>query len=169
MKDELQTAVATVRYIVQHKTQRGDVHVGMEPSQTSQTRWEWHCNTFTPSLHLVPFCRLCTAQNSLHLLNEHYTQPCSLHSLPHKRQSISAAFSSNKISQHNLKLPTYPTHPALLTVSAYKTNYTCHATNHNIMHSPCTSTCMLYIPSNTFPTAFHNPHMRTTNKQWHKM
>ena len=25
------------------------VHVGMEPSKTSQTRWEWHCNTFTPS------------------------------------------------------------------------------------------------------------------------
>ena len=27
----------------------------MEPSKTRQTRWEWQHNTFTPSLHLVPF------------------------------------------------------------------------------------------------------------------
>ena len=32
-------------------------HVGMELSKTNQTRWEWHHNTCTPSLHLVPFCR----------------------------------------------------------------------------------------------------------------
>ena len=44
-------------------------HVGMEPSKTSQTRWERHHNTFTPSLHLVPFCQLCTPQNSLHALS----------------------------------------------------------------------------------------------------
>ena len=31
----------------------------MEPSKTSQTRWERHHNTFIPSLHLVPFCQLC--------------------------------------------------------------------------------------------------------------
>ena len=24
--------------------------------KTNQTKWEWHHNTFTPSLHLVPFC-----------------------------------------------------------------------------------------------------------------
>ena len=30
------------------------VHVGMEPSKTNQTRWEWHHNTFAPPLHLVP-------------------------------------------------------------------------------------------------------------------
>ena len=35
------------------------VHVGMEPSKTDQTRWEQHHNTFTPSLHLVPFHQLC--------------------------------------------------------------------------------------------------------------
>ena len=35
------------------------MHVGMEPSETSQTRWERHHNPFTPSLHLVPFCQLC--------------------------------------------------------------------------------------------------------------
>ena len=28
------------------------VHVGMEPSKTSQTRWEWCYNTFTPFLYL---------------------------------------------------------------------------------------------------------------------
>ena len=44
------------------------MHVGMEASKTNQTRWEWHCNTFTPSLHLVPFCQLRTPQNSLHAL-----------------------------------------------------------------------------------------------------
>jgi len=44
------------------------VHVGMEASKTNQTRWKWHHNTFTPSLHLVPFCQLCTPQNSLHAL-----------------------------------------------------------------------------------------------------
>ena len=66
---------------------------------------------------------------STHSLIEHGTQNCSLHSLPHKRKSISdsATFSSNKISHHNLKLPTYHTDSALLTVSAYKTDYTCHA------------------------------------------
>ena len=41
-------------------------HVGMEPSKTSQTRCERHHNTFTPSLHLVPFCQLCTQKNFLH-------------------------------------------------------------------------------------------------------
>ena len=104
------------------------VHVGMEPSKTSQTRWEWHHNTFIPSLHLVPFCKQCpTKKLSTHSLNEHGTQHCSLHSLPHKRQPISATFSSNKISQHNVKLSTYHTDPALLMVDAYKKNYTCHA------------------------------------------
>ena len=34
-------------------------HVGMEPSKTGQTRWERHCNTFTPSLHLVPLFVNC--------------------------------------------------------------------------------------------------------------
>ena len=41
-------------------------HVGMEHSKTSRTRWEQYHNTFTPSLHLVPFCQLCTTKNSLH-------------------------------------------------------------------------------------------------------
>ena len=97
-------------------------HVGMEPSKT---RWERHHNTFTPSI--LP--TMYNKKLSTHSLNEHSTQHCSLHSLPNKRQSISdsATFSSNKIQQHNLKLPTYHTDPALLTVFAYKTDYTCHA------------------------------------------
>ena len=41
----------------------------MEASKTNQTRWEWHHNTSTPSLHLLPFCQLCTPQNSLHALS----------------------------------------------------------------------------------------------------
>ena len=150
----------------------------MESSKTGQTRWERHCNTFTQSLHLVPFCQLCTTQNST--LNEHGTQHYSLHSLPHKRQSISATFSSNKISQHKIKTPYRPSTAhsfcILHTVSAYhsfyipamlSSNYI--ASTHNIAHSPCTSTCMHYTPNNTFPTAFHNLPMHTINKQWHKM
>ena len=37
--------------------ERKQAHVGMKPSKTSQTRWERHHNSFTPSLHLVPFCQ----------------------------------------------------------------------------------------------------------------
>ena len=36
---------------------------------TELRRREWHHNTFTPSLHLVPFCQLCTLQNSIHALS----------------------------------------------------------------------------------------------------
>ena len=32
------------------------MHVGMEASKTNQTSLEGHHNTFTPFLHLVPFC-----------------------------------------------------------------------------------------------------------------
>ena len=78
-----------------------------------------------PYIQVVPFCQLCTQKDFLHALslftptlNEHVTQHCSLHSFPHKGQSISAMLSSNKI---NLKLPTYHADPVLLTVSAYKT------------------------------------------------
>ena len=36
-------------------SEQKQAHVGMEPSK-KKTRWEQHHNTFTPSLHLVPFC-----------------------------------------------------------------------------------------------------------------
>ena len=128
----------------------------MEPSKTSQTRWEQHHNTFTPSLHLVPFCQLCTPKKlSTHSQNEHDTQHWTLHSLPHKRQSISTTFSTNKISQRNLNsqhtiqtqhcshfVHTSQTIPAVLSK-----NYI--ASTHNITHSPCTSTCTTHpaLPS----------------------
>ena len=97
--------------------------------KTSQTSWD---DTFTLSLPLVPFCQQYTPKILyMHLAysnsNEHSNHHCSLHSFSHNRQSISATFSSNKISQHNLKLPTYHTDPALLTACAYKTDYICHA------------------------------------------
>ena len=40
------------------------VHVGMEPSKS---RRESHHNTFTPSLHLVPFCQLCVHHKTLYM------------------------------------------------------------------------------------------------------
>ena len=55
-------------------------HVGMEPSKTNQTRWEWPNSTFTPSLH--------AHQNS--------------HSRAfHIKGSTCVRLSSNKSSQHN--------------------------------------------------------------------
>jgi len=36
------------------------MHVGVGSSKTKQRRWEYHHNTFTSSLHLVPFCQPCT-------------------------------------------------------------------------------------------------------------
>ena len=50
------------------------MHVGMEPSKA---RWEWHFNTFTPSLHLVWFCQLYTPQNSLHALSLFTSSACT--------------------------------------------------------------------------------------------
>ena len=81
-----------------------------------------------------------------HPLNEHGTQHCSLHSFPHKRQSVSAMFSSSKISHHNLNsqhitrfLHTRQTIPAMPS-----NNYI--AATHNVTHFPCTSTCTTHPP-----------------------
>ena len=139
----------------------------MEPSKTNQTRWEWHHSNFTPSLHLVPFCQLCTPQTRCmhlaysHPLNEHCAQHCSFHSLLHKRQCISAMFSSNKIS-HKLLQHTIQTKLMHSTVSTIKTDYTCHAhyssyieAIHNVTHSPCTSTCTPH-PTPLIPHCLHN-------------
>ena len=92
---------------------------------------------------------------STHSINEHGTQHCSLHSLPHKRQSIPATFSSNKISQHNLNSQhTIQTHHCSQFLHARQTipatlssNYI--ASIHNITHYPCTSICTTHpaIPS----------------------
>ena len=85
-----------------------------------------HIYTIPTSCAILP--TMHNKKLSTHSLNEHGTQHCSLHSLEHERQSIpdSATFSSNKISRY-LKPPTYHADPALLTVSVYKTDYTCHA------------------------------------------
>ena len=47
-------------YIANHATslQLDIAHVGMECSKIHQTRWEWHHNTFMPSLPFVLFCQL---------------------------------------------------------------------------------------------------------------
>ena len=84
-----------------------------------------HIHTIPTSCDILPTMHpkktFCMHLAYSHPLNEHGTQHCSLHSFPHKTQSISAMFSSTKILQRNLKLPTYHTDPVLLTVSAYKT------------------------------------------------
>ena len=95
-----------------------------------------HIHTIPTSCAILP--TMHNKKLSTHSLNKHGIQHCSLHSLPHKRQSISATFSSNTISQHNLKLPTHHTDPARLTVYAYKTNYTC---------MPCSVATTLHPPT----------------------
>ena len=73
-----------------------------------------HIYTIPTSCAILP--TMHNKKLSTHSLNEHGTQHCLLHSLEHERQSIpdSATFSSNKISQHNFKLPTYHADPTLL-------------------------------------------------------
>ena len=93
-----------------------------------------------------------------HPLNEHGTQHCSLHSFPHKRQSISM-FSSNKISQHNLKLPIHHTDPVLLTVSAYKTELCLLCPVATTLQPPTMNTLSMHINTHytlttSLPTAF---------------
>ena len=101
-----------------------------------------------------------------HPLNEHSTQYCSLHSLPHNRQSISAMSSSNKISQHKLHsnmLYRPSTAHALYsfyvctrqTISAHavlSSNYI--AVIHNIYNSVFIHRKMSYTPRTTHPPAF---------------
>ena len=77
-------------------------------------------HTFTPSLHLVPFCQLCTPQNSLHALNLFHMQ------LQHTTQA-----------QHCSSTAQF--------LHTVKTDHICHAqysnyiaATHNITHSPCT-------------------------------
>ena len=55
---ELAGNSAVCVYHTSHKkfSEEKQVHVGMEDSTINQTRWEWHHNTFTSFLHLVPFC-----------------------------------------------------------------------------------------------------------------
>ena len=144
-------------------SERKQVHARMEDSKINQTRWEWHHKTFTPSLHLVPFCQLCTPQNPLHALSlfhmhwwTRYSALLTPQSDTHKRWPISAMFSSNKISQHNLNsnIPHRPSIAQALHSFCMQSRQTiCHAqysnyiaATHNITHSPCTSKCTTYPP-----------------------
>ena len=87
----------------------------------------------------------------------------SVLSLPHKRRSISAMFSSNKF--HNITYTLYiQTHHCSCTLQLLHTRQTISAilnsnyiaATHNTTHSPCTSTCTTY-PALPSPLAFHNP------------
>ena len=60
------------------KVSERKAHVGMRPSKTRQTRWEQHHNTFTPSLHLVLFRKVCTPQNSQHVVCTPQNSTCTL-------------------------------------------------------------------------------------------
>ena len=127
----------------------------------------------------MPFCQLCTTKNSLHT-HEMNTVLSTAHStafhikddpyqiLPH---SAAIKFHSNKISRHNLKLPTQlPYRPS-----------TAHSFSiQDRLYLPCsiattlhytTYTLSMHInihythPAIPFPcTAFHNPAMHTTIK-----
>ena len=108
---------------------------------------------------------------STHSLNEHGTQHCSLHSLPHKRQSISdsATFSSKKVSQRNLQHRHLPYIPSTAHSFCIQDSLYLPCSIATTLHPP--TTCILsthinmhYTPSNTLTTAFHNPAMHTTNK-----
>ena len=45
------------------------LHVEMEPSKTNQTRWEWHHNTFKPSLHLGNHALSTPTKSTFHKIN----------------------------------------------------------------------------------------------------
>ena len=81
-------------------------HVGMESSKSNQTRWEWHNSTVSPSLHLVPFCQLCTPKTLyMHLAYSFalYNKVLSIAQSTVFHLSIYAMFSNNKISQQSVK------------------------------------------------------------------
>ena len=83
------------RFLNENKHRNGTLKTN-ETKWKWQTKWEWHHNTFTLSLHLVPFYQQCTQKTFCIQLSLLIYTKCSLHSLPHKRQSISAMFSSKK-------------------------------------------------------------------------
>ena len=125
--------------------------------------------THSLSLHLLPFPKyahhktLCFHLTYSYALNEQGTQHSSLHSLLHKRKSISAMFTSDKISHYlNSIIPYRPSTCTPQFLHTRKTEHICHAqysnyiaATHNITHSKCTSTCTTHpalpilLPSTT--------------------
>ena len=122
-----------------------------------------HIHTIPTSCAILP-----TMHNKklfTHLLNEHGTQHCSLHSLPHKRQSTSATFIRKKNSQYNLNsqhthtihhcsqfLHTTQTIPAMLSsnyiAATHNTTHSMHINVHNTQQYP-----PHYLPQ---PSYVHN-------------
>ena len=103
-----------------------------------------------------------------HPLNENNTQHCSLHSFPYNRQSISAMFSSNKISQHNSQhtIQIQYCSQFLHTRQTIPANYI--AATYNVTHSPYTSTCTTH-PALPFPlpsTTLLCTHLTNTKHRW---
>ena len=96
--------------------------------KTRQTRWERHHNIFIPSLHLVPFCQLCTTQNCT--LNKQTSHPLLLTHHPSCIQDACLPHSAT-IQYHYITYTlTCHTDSALLvhsTASAYKTDHIYHA------------------------------------------
>ena len=129
----------------EHVTQKWkQVYVGMEPSKTNQTKWEWKHKSF---LHHVPFCQICTPQNSLHALSLFtptkwtlYTQPA--HSTAfYIKGNLYLPSSAKKF--HNL---TYHTDPA-------------RALHVQFLHSRQTISAMLSIATTLqLPTTYLTPH-----------
>ena len=124
-----------------------------------------HIHTIPTSCAILP-----TIHNKklfTHSLNEHGTQHCSLHSLPHKRQSTFATFISNKISQHNLNsqhtIQSITAHSFCIQDRLYLPCLVATTLQPpTTQHTPYTSMCTTH--SNTLPTTFHNPSMHTTSK-----
>ena len=118
-----------------------------------------HIHTIPTSCAILP--TLHNKKLFTHSLNEYGTQHCSLHSLPHKRQSTSTTFISNKISQHNQH--TITGHSFCAQVRLYlPCSVATTLQPPTTQHTPRTSTCTTH--SNTLPTTFHNPATHTPNK-----
>jgi len=154
----------------------------MEPSKTNQTRWEWHYNTLIFAILPTKHKNITLHALSLFICTKWTRYSTVFH------WSISAMFSSNKISQHNLNsnIPYRPSSAHGLhsfCIQARQTIYICHAQYSNyIVHcshpqhnSLPMHINMHYTPTNTHPTAFYNSPLHTTNKhkaylaKWHKI
>ena len=104
----------------------------------------------------------CTISHPLYLA-------CSLHSLLHKRQFISAIF-SNKISQPNIPYRASSCTPCA--VSAFRTDHISHAQYSNyiaaITHSPCTTTCTPHpaVPTPLPSTTLLCTKLTNTKNSW---
>ena len=149
-----------------------NVHVEGFCTLKNDTRWKQHHNTFTPSLHLVPFRQVRTpnmyTNNHLLLFTNH---------LPvYKMSACSAAIQFHSIT-YTL---TYHTDSALLvhsTASAYKTDCIYHAQQQLCCSNPQHNLLSMHVNmrytlmSTTQASAFHHPPMRTNQHKakWNKM